>query len=108
MMSSTPANEEQRGRRVFENASAERISLVFKQSFCDATSKVKIVHDGEASLKAAVTMAFPRQGLVDCLAENTILMEIEPWASSQNRTVCRLAREVRRRSSRLRRMKTCF
>lgn len=52
---------------VLENASLQGIADVFDPYIYGAISKVTVQIGGNPSLKAAVTMDFPRRGLVDCL-----------------------------------------
>jgi hypothetical protein len=60
-------NETQSKHKLLEHASLEGTPYVFKESVCDAITKVTVKTDGITSLKAAVTMDFPQHGLVDCL-----------------------------------------
>jgi hypothetical protein len=52
---------------VIEKASLHGISKVFDEYMCGAIRRDTVQSDGITSSKAAVTMDFPRRGLVDCL-----------------------------------------
>lgn len=69
-ISSTPKNSLDTGASqhlVFENASLLGIADVFDQYMCGAIRKDTVLSDGAICLKAAITMDFPIDGLVDCL-----------------------------------------
>ncbi|KAL4993999.1 hypothetical protein BDV10DRAFT_189458 [Aspergillus recurvatus] len=62
-------------QQVIGNASLERIPRVFNEYLCRAIRKVSVQNTGIPVMKAAVTMAFPRSGLVDCLMSLDICEE---------------------------------
>lgn len=69
-ISSTPNNSlypEASQHLVFEKASLQGITVVFDQYMCGAIRKDTVLSEGAICLKAAITMDFPIDGLVDCL-----------------------------------------
>ncbi|KAL2840806.1 hypothetical protein BJY01DRAFT_16129 [Aspergillus pseudoustus] len=54
-------------QEVIGHAVLERLPRVFNEYLCKAIRKVTDQNSGIPLMKAAVTMAFPRSGLVDCL-----------------------------------------
>lgn len=69
-ISSTPENSLDPGASqhlVFEKASLLGLADVFDQYMCGAIRKDTVLSEGAICLKAAITMDFPIDGLVDCL-----------------------------------------
>jgi hypothetical protein len=53
---------------VYEEPMLQKLPAVFNPYICSAVRKIKVQNDdGTTSLKASVTMDFPRWALVDCL-----------------------------------------
>ncbi|KAL4950836.1 hypothetical protein BDW69DRAFT_171304 [Aspergillus filifer] len=68
-------------QQVISHASLERIPRVFNEYVCGAIRRVSVQNSGIPIIKAAVTMTFPRSGLVDCLMSLDICeQEVEQLA----------------------------
>ncbi|KAL4958926.1 uncharacterized protein BDV14DRAFT_23145 [Aspergillus stella-maris] len=68
-------------QQVISHASLERIPRVFNEYVCGAIRRVSVQNSGIPMIKAAVTMTFPRSGLVDCLMSLDICeQEVEQLA----------------------------